>query len=272
MKKFLGSFILLLSMISLTFISTSAYSWTKFDNSLIFNNVYEVYSADDLIELSRISLSGESFKDKTIVLKNNIDMYGKHMKPIGLNFYTRFAGEFDGNGKEIINLNISCCCGEGAGLIGCTSPDAYIHDVKISKNCRITGYEYVGAIVGYNDGGEILRCESVASCNGRQSVGGIVGYNLNGAVRECSSCGQLDAKCCYLGGIAGYNFNGDIISCKSSNNINTSAEYVGGLVGYNYNGTVYSGEVSGYVISRGTYYGKYIGFNYISTVLNPIYI
>ena len=129
-----------------------------------------------------------------------------------------FNGHFDGNCKTISGIRIYKD-GTGyadycQGIFGLTDSGADIHHLTLA-DARITGHDFTGGIVGYNNGGTVTRCH-VAADVAVYAVqynalyhGGIVGYNL-GTIEQCTSAATLttadaDNSYCY-GGIAGYNY------------------------------------------------------------------
>ena len=106
---------------------------------------------------------------------------------------------------------------------------------------------YTGGIVGYNN--HIVKNSYVAisgsgsissSISGWYYVGGIVGYLSGGKVENChySGSGKISANN-YIGGIVGYSHNGIVLCCYYAGKgaiSSNSQSYVGAIIGYN-NGT-----------------------------------
>ena len=127
-----------------------------------------------------------------------------------------FSGHFDGNNKTISGIRIHKDGIGNAnmfqGIFGLTGSGADIHDLTLA-NARITGYDYTGGIVGYNDGATVTHCHvagDVAVCAVQSYAhyhGGIAGNN-DGTIEQCTSAANLTiagATSAYYGGIAGIN-------------------------------------------------------------------
>ena len=127
-----------------------------------------------------------------------------------------FCGHFDGNSKTISGIRIYKGSNGNAdnyqGFFGRTD-GADIHDLTLA-DARITGYDYTGGIVGYNNG-TVTRCHvaaDVAVCTVQSNAldhGGIAGYNNGGTIEQCTSAAKLTtadaSQSGRYGGIAGYN-------------------------------------------------------------------
>jgi len=128
-----------------------------------------------------------------------------------------FCGHFDGNNKTISGIRIYKVGSSNAdnfqGIFGRTASGADIHDLTLA-DARITGYNFTGGIVGYNDD-TVTRCHvagDVVVCAVQSDAyfhGGIVGNN-DGTIEQCTSAATLttddaaNSKC--YGGIAGDNW------------------------------------------------------------------
>ena len=117
-----------------------------------------------------------------ICLNANLEMWYHHWKPIGRvtdSTVAYFRGHFDGNGKTISNLlyeTNEIMTDPVIGLFGCTD-GAEIVNVILS-DCRLTGGEYAGGLVGYAGSTDISNCSvrnsQITTTGG--VAGGIVGY------------------------------------------------------------------------------------------------
>jgi hypothetical protein len=200
---------------------------------------FTLTTAGQLAGLAKLVNSGNSFKGKTIILGENIDLSGYHAKskfndgkgwvPIGSN-RSKFRGTFDGNGKAVRGLYINDPMLFYAGLLGrldsATVRNVNVLDVNINahsragavaggvgsstlNNCTGSGQikgkaSYVGGIVGYaRRGSSISASDSKADVNGNNYIGGIVG-DVNGGSRvtRCHSSGKVTGEV-VVGGIAG---------------------------------------------------------------------
>ena len=213
---------------------------------------FEISSAKELKEFGllvngdndALALNGENlnyvdFKDKTITLKNDINLNIEEWTPIGDAAKSRFfKGTFDGNGKSITGLKVSS--GDYAGLFG-TLYDATVKNLNVAGT--VSGSNYAGAIAG-NGSGTIENCSSSATVSG-YIIGGIIGSLEGGSVAGCYATGNVtgaaDASAyeyvVRTGGVVGYCGDGTITACYYANGTVTGAKnaqssnYTGGIVG-----------------------------------------
>lgn len=236
-------------------------------------------SISNIVDLQKIGNDAGYPLSGNYVLTQDIDASdtitwngGTGFKPIG-DSTNPFTGSFDGQNYGIYNLYINRTS-EYAGLFGQISR-ASIHNV-ILFDCNITGYLFVGSLVGLNTEGEIREC-GVASSRIQglgdiyDSVGGLVGENA-GIIERCVVSNSMiyDSYSQYgVGGLVGYNWGGIITnSCVYSSSYITSVSGVygvGGLVGILSNsekgiGTVTNCYSSATVIGT-SYVGGLIGVN-----------
>jgi len=107
---------------------------------------------------------GETFSEKTIILKKNLDMKKyKNFKPIG-----EFAGTFDGRGKTIKNLKIVRLDSEVGLFSQVTS--GIIKNLKVKGS--VIGGNCTGGIVGLTYGNDVVK-----NCSFR---GKVKGYGYSG--------------------------------------------------------------------------------------------
>ena len=217
---------------------------------------YLISTPDELNSLSHNpGLMTAHFK-----LINDIDLLGVDFRVIGSELFP-FAGTFDGNGRKILNLSLTCPDARNIGLFGHVDyPDAQIKDLGlIGPSIDAQGGWNVGSLVGYlKDGtidgcyargfsisgesdvgglvgetwGTVMNCLSAGNVSGDARVGGLVGSNRGGGtlVTSFSSGSVLGQQT--IGGLAGLNLYGDVASCYSTSSIR-GADEVGGLVGDN---------------------------------------
>ena len=184
---------------------------------------YQIQYPSQLDKLASDVNSGTSYSGKYFKLMNDLTYH--YTGEANENNYTaigkrlnEFAGHFDGNHKIIngirINKSGNTSEDERQGLFGQLGSGGVVKNLTLT-DAVITGYNFVGGMVGYNDG-TITNCQvtsSVVICtaqNGSTEHGGIVGRNYNnGVVRYCISAATLTndgyTGCNYYGGIAGSN-------------------------------------------------------------------
>ena len=126
--------------------------------------------------------------------------------PIG-NTSTPFMGSFEGNNFSISGLSIHAESSSYQGLFGAIGQDAEIANLGL-LDLNVTGYGYVGALVGRN-AGTVHNCSATGNIVGSGSnVGGLVGYNANTAtVQNSYATGSVNSSGNYVGGLVGRNFN-----------------------------------------------------------------
>lgn len=172
---------------------------------------------------------------------------GEGWEPIGDNS-TPFTGTFDGGDEYTISglvINRSDIDNNYMGLFGCTGAVAEIRNLGLA-NVNVNGSNYVGGLVGRNDG-LVTNSYVTGDVTGRSEVGGLVGQN-DGSVTDSYFTGTaIDTWSGTIGGLIGEN-NGTIINCHADVTVTSDNSYVGGLVGSNYGGISESyavGEVEG---------------------------
>jgi len=189
---------------------------------------------------------------------------GKGWQPIGSSNETKsemFHGTFDGQGYNISDIFINRPHEYNVGLFHWISSGGGIKNLGV-VNATVTGYEWVGALVGFSHG-TVSNCHSVSSVNGTQCVGGLVAYN-SGTVSNSYSTGSVTgAK--YIGGLVGK--NSDNVNDSYSTGIVTGHSYVGGLVGANYEANVSYSYSTGSVTGH-SYVGGLVGDYCVGTISN----
>jgi len=143
-------------------------------------------------------------------------------------FYIPYlAGEFDGNGHRIANLNFSFGFVSNVGLFGYLASGGKITRVGV-ENVNITGAQMVGGLTGHNRwGSTVSNSYSIGGVTGGQTVGGLVGWNV-GALDDCWSSATVTGNA-RVGGLIGWNF-GAVTDCYSTGSV-TGKQWSGGLVG-----------------------------------------
>ncbi len=137
-----------------------------------------------------------------------------------------FTGSLNGSGYVIYNLYVNYPLYPGAGLFGYIS-SAVVENVAL-QNVNITGFEYVGGLVGWNQGGSIINCYVTGRVHGFGSIGGLVGLN-SGPISNSYSAGNIHGFNDSIGGIAGHNTS-SINNSYATGGV-TGDWNVGGLVG-----------------------------------------
>ncbi len=219
--------------------------------------------------------------DKHFKLMADIDLGGRTDFPvIGTSADGPFSGVFDGNQKAISGLQqrsdyagylglFGLVDGEGARIanlalirpsihsdtgryIGALA--AFLRNGTIA-NCHvrageITGMNFVGGLVGKNEGGAITDCTVSATVRGIMRVGGLAGQSYFAEATRCRTVGQVvglaQPVSWAVGGLIGENSNSAVAECRACCVV-TGNSYVGGLAGDNLFSTVDRGCAEGVV-------------------------
>ena len=216
---------------------------------------YVISSVSDFTQLLAFGQDG-SLRFK---LKNDLDL-GDHP-----NFYIPYlAGEFDGNGHGVANVQfnygfvpqvglfgyvasggkVTRVCVEnvniaGAGGVGGLA--GYIWQGTIDESCStgsVAGDWQVGGLAGFSNHGTIVNSYFRGSVSAHGRIGGLVGDNHYGHVRNSYALGTVSGSHWGVGGLVGWNDQGTVRNSYSSNSI-TGGEGVGGLVGHSSQGAVH---------------------------------
>ena len=184
------------------------------------------------------AIRGE-FLDDHFVLVNDLDFDGymysedpvenaKGWLPIG-DETTPFSGSFDGGGYVILNLSISRADEDYVGLFGALSSSGSLKDLGV-EGVAVEGNERVGGLVGELSG-ELISCYAKGQVTGTEFVGGLLGYNDQGTVTLCFSTASATASGSEAGGFVGHN-EGEITFCYSTGAVGSGSS-IGGFVGKN---------------------------------------
>ena len=237
---------------------------TKLYYSIIKSGYIPIFTAE---ELKAITPEGNYY------LFADIDLGNEEWTPVG-NSETPYSGTFIGQGHTVSNFRITLAT-QYAGFFGYVTgliEGLNLNNVNIATT--FDTYCYTGALVGYNDGGNITDCTSSGKLiitSGYSKVGGLVGYNFQGEITNCVSNCQVSGTAgyyCYIGGLIGDNYQGVVKNCSASGEIKITPTcdtgYAGGLIGYNNEGNVSECFATGNVSatsSRISYVGGFVGSN-----------
>ncbi|MCK4757310.1 MAG: hypothetical protein KAS67_02545, partial [Thermoplasmata archaeon] len=165
-----------------------------------------------------------------------------------------FSGTFDGNGFKITNLYINRPATDRIGLFGSTNPACEIRNVSL-VDFYITGYSFVGGLVGEN-AGKVSNCSVDGELSGYDYNGGLVGYDNYGEVFYCSSSANVSSTFNAAGGLVGQ--VSGLVSSSYATGYVTGDLSVGGIVGRIQDGTVELSYATGDV-NGGSYVGGHTG-------------
>ncbi|MDD5064807.1 MAG: GLUG motif-containing protein [Phycisphaerae bacterium] len=227
---------------------------------------YQIATAEDM---NQIGLNYQDW-DKHFKLTADINLSaytGTQFSRIGTDDKHAFSGVFDGNRHTISNFTYTAESGDYIGIFGNVSNTGKIENVSL-VDVNITGHNYVGGLVGINNG-SISNCYSTGTVSGGSNswiVGGLVGYN-QGTIANCHSTGTVSDSSYsdMLGGLVGYN-KGTIDNCNAKGDVSGGYNSVclGGLVGWN-EGGIRNCNSTATVTSDGDYsyyLGGLVGYTY----------
>lgn len=214
------------------------------------DNPFIIETLDDVNEIRKRILSGETFEGKFLSQLSDIDFSSEeNFMPIGLKFDVKdlagtiidlsttfsFAGVYDGNGRSIKGISVNSTTKCGAAL--------FAENKGVIKNLTFDGFSNVDnsvepaniATVAVVNNGTIsnIVVKNINLIAERAAVACVVGTN-NGVV-ENTSVANVALKGKYAGGIVGVN-NGSVVNAMVYNST-LEGVYVGGIVAKSY-GTI----------------------------------
>ena len=140
------------------------------------NDPFVILYPSQLIKLSNDVNGGNQYFDQFFKLGNDIDMNDVAFDGIGS--YSFFSGTFNGDGKTVSNVIVNKRDQDNVGFFGFV----FNGSVKnlILDGVSITGYWYVGALVGYGNYCSIENClvmnSNVTNYSDSYNIGVICGY------------------------------------------------------------------------------------------------
>ncbi len=253
----LGGVICLLATIALS--SGTAYALTC-SGTGTEADPYLISSSTHLGEISSEVKANTNLDHKYFRQTGNIVFeHNESFTAIGTSIGSRyFTGNYDGGNYTISGISINRSDTDCQGLFGYVGSSGTIKNVRLVDSV-ITGKNYVGSIVGKNDGiVENCSCSNTA-ITGTNYVGGIVGQNIFKAVVAKGANSSTVTGTQYVGGVVGHNNNGTVKNCYNRGNINGDS-YVGGVAGFKLLGTMQNCYNTG-IISGTTFVGGVLGEN-----------
>jgi hypothetical protein len=158
-----------------------------------------------------------------------------------------YCGTFDGASHTITGISVSKsgdADGSRLGLFGSVGTGGTVRNVTVAGS-SFAGWNYVGGIVGYNQGGMVCNCHVTSTvtigttAGSKENHGGIVGYNssIYSTVSHCTSGAIVtnsgQAACHYFGGIVGNNSGGTVEYCLAVGATVSAATNSGAIAGSN---------------------------------------
>jgi hypothetical protein len=204
-------------------------------------NPFQIWTAEHWKQLVNSNDPNDPREDYYILM-GDLDLSGEDLSPVG-SLDNPFIGIFEGNRHVIRNAVLGQFWENSGGLFGCLGPGAQIRNLGV-EDMNISGGNYVGCLVGKNQGGTITACYAIGNIQGgyRSKYFGILCGSNSGTINECYAMGNVnggeESEC--LGGLCGLNEQGMITSCYAIVSL-TVGEYsisLGGLCGVNESGTI----------------------------------
>ena len=240
-------------------------------------DAYIIYNKDQLDLLAKMvngtdGYDANTFENKFIKLANDIDYHPnttwndatgtEHNYTVIGKYDYPFKGVFDGGSHIISGIRIYKSGSDSnnesdnnyLGLFG-RSFYATIKNVTLT-DARITGYRFVGGIVGFKNRGQVVNCHvtNTVAIHGvvNQSCchGGLVGYSSDSSSDKISGCTSA-ATISIAGGLTGCYGNGGIIGKNNRSTIENCLS-----IGVTLSGNSEVGVIAG-SDNRGTYTSNY---------------
>ena len=203
-------------------------------------DVVKIGTVDEFVQFAKDVNGGDSFKGKTVMLTNDMDLSDKDWTPIGKSGKP-FSGTFDGDGHTISNLKTGRSWLSDIGLFGLTT-DAAVKNFTV-ENAEVTGYLDVGVVAGtpYTSKYSNITVKGDIKVNGYAYVGGALGKNAYADVTKVnvlSNPGSYvkaysDNYRTYIGGLIGFMGEGNVTvsDCDVAIDVIGSTCDIGGILG-----------------------------------------
>mgnify|MGYP004497371415 FL=1 len=201
---------------------------------------YIIATADELCAISDKIAKGYTFRGKFFKMTSDVDLADRVWTPIGTS-RTQFDGTFDGDGHKIENLT-----SPRNGLFGYAGTNSVIKNVGVASGTigsPDTYLSWLGGIVGWSNGADIINCRNGATVYASGYSGGIVGTVRDGGksvIEGCYNVGSVVGKDTGLGGIVGHidttreqggtNVEVTVRNCYNIGSV-SGVSAVGGIVG-----------------------------------------
>ena len=209
--------------------------------------------------------------DKYYILTADITLADTNFPIIGSMGYP-FIGGFDGQGHTITNLRYKAFRDKQAGMFGYVGPDylavsssqprVEIKNIRlISPRIETTWSFGAGALVGMaNSGTQIVNCHADdANISGYEYIGGLVGHITFGNIQRSSAKGYVSCRDWDSGGLVGYSLRTNIEDCYSNGHVSNDDSAAGGLIGANSSGSTVTRCYSSAVVSGPQNTGGLVG-------------
>ncbi|MCZ0862719.1 GLUG motif-containing protein [Methanocorpusculum vombati] len=243
------------------------------------NDPYLIETAKQLAGIAVQVNSGTTYGGKYFELNDDIDLSEHYWTPIGNTSATSFQGTFNGNDKNITNMNVTLSSAIVAGLFGRVE-GATIKNVSVSGavSATLTGaYSSAGGLAGYVSDSIITDCHAASTVTSSSPVdniylyiGGLVGSASDSTITNCHATGKVTATyteeyfVC-IGGLVGRNDNIIITANCYATGAVTATGFIdvnlGGLIGYSEGSNgIENCYATGDVTADGQYAGGLVGY------------
>ncbi|KKR13355.1 MAG: Surface protein containing Ig-like protein domain-like protein, partial [Candidatus Falkowbacteria bacterium GW2011_GWA2_39_24] len=217
----------------------------------------------------------DSYRTSYFILNNNIDCAvapfntGVGFLPIG-DATTKFSGGFNGADYTIDGLYINRPATDYVGLFGyADGTDVQSIQDFIMTNVNITGYDYVGAAVGYDIDITVTKVGSLGAVTGNHYVGGLLGAISSTTASNSFSSATVIGYGVYIGGLIGYSLSSAITTnCYATGAVTGYIDGIGGLLGFLSSTTLTYSYATGAVTATSGSSGGLIGSKSAGTLNN----
>lgn len=158
-------------------------------------------------------------KNQDAVLSADIHLGNYDWTPIGISTSIKYLGTFNGHGYKVEGIYINRPEDSYLGLFGCID-GATLKGINVYGS--ITGYNYIGGLVGDMSSATIDKCANFVDVSASSSAGGIVSYSKNSNISNCFNVGTITGE--YSGGIASYNRDDIVENVFNIGNIEATSE------------------------------------------------
>ncbi len=219
----------------MTFVSGETYTISTVEQWNIFASLVTG-------DLSGAASTAQSGAGCTFVLTANLDFSGKEAKTVGnKSGYRAFAGVFDGDYYKISNFAPTEA---STGLFGYVT--GTVKNLKVDAMTIANADGYIGAVVGYLEGGTVQSCTVTSSTLNvgtgySNGIGGVVGAAEGNFTIKSNTASDVNITSSYFaGGIVGcigfeegIGANAVLANCTVSGTTNTIEAWgSGGIAGY----------------------------------------
>lgn len=178
-----------------------------------------------------------------------------------------FAGTFDGQGRTIDNLWINRPGLDNIGLFSYVGGSGTVKNVGLAGG-SMTGRQYVGALVGINQGTVSNSFATAAVTGSGNRVGGLVGdVRQQGTISDSYATGAVSGAAVIGGLVGGLNGSGYISNSFATGTV-TGTEYLGGLVGVLEGGGLSNSYATGAVTGSAENVGGLAGYTFATVITN----